>query len=504
MKKGTYSIQILMMVAAIVLLNLLAERFSLRLDLTEERMYTLSKATKDIIHSLNEPVTVTAYFTKGSQPEVDKVRQDFLDLLTEYANISDGMINFAFVNPNKEEALENEAMQNGIQPLMLNVREKDQVKQQRVFLGAQLKMGDREEIIPVIQPGAAMEYALSSTIKKLSVINKPKIGFVQGQGEPSLNALVQANQQLNVLYQTEPVDLTNEDVVLSDYKTLVIVAPSDSFPDLAFNRLDAYLQQGGNIYIAFDQVTADFQTMMGAVHQGNLPVWLAGKGLAVDKNFVVDANAGTIGVRQQSGFMTFTRQIPFPFWPSITGFEAHPATKGLNQVILQFVSSISYTGDTSKVFTPLIRTSSQSGTVAAPTFINLSKEWTQTDFPLDGQTVGALLEGKFNGNVNGRIFLITDGEFAVNGEGQEMQQRQPDNVSLMVNMIDFLSDDTGLIELRTKEVTSRPLEAIEDGKRNFLKWLNFLLPIVIVVFFGVFRMQWRRSIRKKRMEVGHV
>jgi len=153
MKKGKLPIQLLMMVAALILLNLLAERFSMRLDLTEEGIYTLSKASKDIIRSLDEPVTVTAYFTKGSQPEVDKVRQDFLDLLTEYANLSDGMINFAFVNPNKEQELEDEAMQNGIQPLMLNVREKDQVKQQRVFLGARLKMGDRQEVIPVIQPG---------------------------------------------------------------------------------------------------------------------------------------------------------------------------------------------------------------------------------------------------------------------------------------------------------------------------------------------------------------
>jgi ABC-type uncharacterized transport system involved in gliding motility auxiliary subunit len=224
----------------------------------------------------------------------------------------------------------------------------------------------------------------------------------------------------------------------------------------------------------------------------------------VDKNFVVDASAGTIGVRQQSGFMTFNRQIPFPYWPSIIQFEEHPATKGLNQLILQFASSIRFTGDTSMVYTPLVQTSAQSGTIAAPAFINLSKEWTQTDFPLEGQTVGALLEGQFGGTNTARIFLITDGEFAVNGEGQQMQQRQPDNVSLMVNMIDFLSDDTGLIELRTKEITSRPLEALEDGERNLLKWLNFLLPIVFVVIFGVVRMQWRRNIRNKRMEVGHV
>jgi ABC-type uncharacterized transport system involved in gliding motility auxiliary subunit len=92
----------------------------------------------------------------------------------------------------------------------------------------------------------------------------------------------------------------------------------------------------------------------------------------------------------------------------------------------------------------------------------------------------------------------------VNGEGQQMQQLPADNVSLFVNAVDFLSDDTGLIDLRTKEITSRPLQALEDGQRNLLKWLNFLLPIILVLIFGLIRFQYRRNQRIKRMEVGHV
>ncbi len=102
------------------------------------------------------------------------------------------------------------------------------------------------------------------------------------------------------------------------------------------------------------------------------------------------------------------------------------------------------------------------------------------------------------------MVLITDGDFAVNGEGQEAQQRPPDNVSLMVNSIDWLSDDTGLIDLRTKEVTSRPLKELEDGKRTFVKWLNFLLPIAFVLVVGVVRVEIRRRKRIKRMEEGYV
>ncbi|MBG0781978.1 MAG: Gldg family protein [Bacteroidales bacterium] len=502
-KMSKFTGQLLMLIIVLVLVNLLSERFSWRFDFTEGKIYTLSDATKDILKSLDEPVTITAYFTKGSQPEIEKVRKDFLDMLTEYANLSDGLLNFEFVNPNKDEQGEQEAMLAGIQPLMLNVREKDQVKQQRVFLGAKLAMGDRQELIPVIQPGAAMEYALSSAIKKLAVIDKPKVGFVQGHGEPGLNAMVQANEQLSVLYTTEAVNLSQSDNPLNSYETLVIVAPSDSFPDNELQQLDQYLQDGGNLLIAHNHVEANLQTMQGSLNKSNLSTWLAQKGLTLGNNFVVDASAGTVGVRQQSGFMTFTRQIPFHYWPQITKFEDSPATKGLNQVVFQFASTIQFKGDTSATFTPLVKTSEKSGTIAAPTFINLNKEWTNKDFPLEGQTIAAMLRG-VNGNQQASIVLFSDGDFAVNGEGQQMQQLPADNVSLFVNAVDFLSDDTGLIDLRTKEITSRPLQALEDGQRNLLKWLNFLLPIILVLIFGLIRFQYRRNQRIKRMEVGHV
>ncbi|HOI31417.1 MAG TPA: Gldg family protein, partial [Bacteroidales bacterium] len=331
----------------------------------------------------------------------------------------------------------------------------------------------------------------------------PKVGFVQGHGEPGLNAMVQANEQLSVLYATEAVNLSQSENPLNSFETLVIVAPTDSFPDNELQQLDQFLQQGGNLLIAHNHVEADLQTMQGSLNKSNLSAWLAQKGLMLDNNFVVDASAGTVGVRQQSGFMTFTRQIPFHYWPQITQFEDSPATKGLNQVVLQFASSIQYHGDTAAVYSPLVRTSEKSGTIAAPTFINLNKEWTNKDFPLKGQTIAAVLEG-VNGNQQASIVLFSDGDFAVNGEGQQMQQHPADNVSLFVNAVDYLSDDTGLIDLRTKEITSRPLEALEDGQRNLLKWLNFLLPILLVLIFGLIRFQYRRNQRIKRMEVGHV
>ena len=503
--KKSIASQLILIVVALVLINVLSEKFFVRLDFTADKIYTLSNATEDILESLDEPVTVTAYFTRGSQQEIEKTRKDFKELLIEYASISGGMVNYEFLNPNEDPLVEQEAMQSGIQPLMLNIREKDQVKQQKVFLGAKITMGEQTDVIPVMQPGAAMEYALSSSIKKLAVIDKPMVGFIQGHGEPLVSSFQQAMQQLQVLYNVQPVQLSDPETVLSGYKTLAIIAPTDSFPNADLKKLDDYLSGGGNLYVAFNQLEGDFQAMRGNVTQTNLGGWLESKGLKIENNCVVDASAGTVGVRQQTGFMTFTRQIPFPYWPLIRKFDEDiPITKGLEQVMLQLASEITFAGDTSLTFTPFLVSSEKSGTLPLPVFFNVQKQWGENDFPLENITVGAILRGPIIGEVHSSIVVIADGDFAINGEGQEAQQRQPDNVSLMVNAIDFLSDDTGLIDLRTKEVTSRPLEEVEEGRRTFLKWLNFALPIILVIIYGLIRSQIRRRKRIKRMEEGYV
>ncbi|MFN7601954.1 MAG: Gldg family protein, partial [Bacteroidota bacterium] len=151
-----------LIIAILLVVNLLSNEFHLRFDLTQEQQYTLSDATLNILKNLEEPVTVKAYFSKNLPPQIAKTRQDFQEMLVEYSNRADGNIQYEFIDPNKNEALENEAGQNGIQPVMINVREKDQVKQQKAFLGAVISLGDKRDVIPVVQPGTAMEYTLST------------------------------------------------------------------------------------------------------------------------------------------------------------------------------------------------------------------------------------------------------------------------------------------------------------------------------------------------------
>lgn len=501
--KKSLSIQILMVIVLLVVVNFLSDQFFFRLDFTADQRYTLSDATKNILKSMDEPITISAYFTEDLPPDLAITRRDFKDLLVEYSSLSKGKVLYEFINPGKDEATEQKAAQAGVQPVLVSTREKDESTQKKVFMGAVIQKGDKKEVIPFMQPGSAMEYALSTKIKKLSVSNKMTIGIVQGHGEPSPASMSQVMESLSILYDAQPVDLSTERD-LSRFKTIAVIGPKDSIPADQFRALDDYLAKGGNLYIAMDRVEGDLSTVQGKSINTGLEQWLANKGLVVENNFVIDANCGNVGVQQRQGGFNFTTPVKFPYLPIITNFTDHPITKGLEQVLMPFASSITYTGDASNTYTPIATTSDKSGTQSVPVYFDINKKWSGNDFPLSKLTVAAVLTGKLSGDATSSIVLISDGEFPVNGEGQRAQQLSQDNVSLMVNGIDFLSDDTGLIDLRTKGVTSRPLDQIEDGQKALLKWLNFLLPIFLILIYGVIRIQQRRSIRVKRMQKGYV
>jgi ABC-type uncharacterized transport system involved in gliding motility auxiliary subunit len=132
------------------------------------------------------------------------------------------------------------------------------------------------------------------------------------------------------------------------------------------------------------------------------------------------------------------------------------------------------------------------------------KNWTRADFPKSSLPVAAALSGTIEG-ANTKMVVFGDGDFAVNGQGQNQQKLQGDNVNLMSNAIDWLSDDTGLIGLRTKGVTSRPLDPdIEEGTKTLVKYLNFLLPVFLIIIYGVIRYRIRKNQRNKWMSENYV
>lgn len=495
---------ILLIFGSLVFINVISENWFVRLDFTEDNRYTLSDASRNIIDELSEPVTIKAYFSENMPQSVAKVKSDFKDLLEEYAAIADGMVVYEFINPNENEETEMQAMQSGIQPILINVREKDQVKQQKAYLGVIVEMGEMTDVIPVMQPGAAMEYALSKSLKKVSVTDKPMVGVLQGHGEPTLAEMQQMQSEMAIMYDLQEVTLSDSENLLDKYQTIAIVSPTDSFPQQHLAQLTQFVQNGGNVLVAINRVEGDLQQSRGLSVSTGLENWLLEMGVQVENSFLIDANCGSVQVRQNNGMFTFSTNVEFPYLPIITDFADHPVTTGLEAVIFPFASPLTFTGDTSITFIPLAVSGQNSGNQPATTFFDVQKQWAKTDFNASKMTVAAAIEGKFGDLRTSRLVVFGDGDFVVNGSGRAAQQQQADNISLFVNAMDWLADDTGLIALRTKGITARPIDELEDGTKATLKYLNFLLPIVLIIAYGIFVAQRRKIKRFKRMQPGYV
>ena len=493
-------ISIALIFGIIAVIFLLSRQYFLRLDLTEDKQFTMSKATKTILHDLEDPVDVKAYFSNNLPADLDRVKTDFENMLVEYNNISKGKINFQFIDPGASPEAEQEAGQNGIQPILINVREKDESSQKKAFMGAVVEYGDQKEILPFIGQESAMEYELTTAIKKIAVSNKPSLGIIQGHGEPSMNQMIQTMQALSVIYSIEQFDLAAEPTVPERFQAVMFVSPRDSIPFDQYTKLDAYLAKGGKVIVAANAVNGDLSTASGTANPHTIFQWLGSLGVNVEPSFVIDASCAKVTVQQQqTGFFSFASQINFPYIPLISQFPEHPVTKGLEAVMMQFASPITYAAGAEGSFIPIVTTSEKAGTEQAPITFDVQRQWTQASFPMSKLVLGGVVEG-VKGNPEARLVVFSDSDFFVSERGDV----NGDNVNLIVNTVEWLCDKSGLAELRTKGVVYRPIKDLEEGERTMIKYTNFLLPLIIVAGVGIWRSQRNRNIKMRRMQERYV
>ena len=480
------------MTAIVVVVNIFSFFYFFRIDLTRERRYTLTSATKDILGSLTKPVTITAYYSENSIPAIARARSEFKDMLVEYAARSGNKVVFNFINPNSNDSLAKVAQRIGIRFSKVPFRDKNEMKYVDIYLGAVVKMGDKTDVLPLIDPNSSLEYPLSNSIKKLSIDKKPVVGLLNGNGEPGLNEMPQVNESVSTLHALQEVRLSDSAAIPAEYTTLTLINPKDTFRPGQLRQLDAFLARGGRMLIAYSGLNPDFRTATGRIDNIGLTQWLAKNNIILDNKYIVDARCGFVTSGQYS--------IPFPFLPLINNFANHPVTKDLSSVMLSFASDIKFTGDTNKVkFTPIAFTSDETGLKEAPVTFDINYKWQKEEFPFTNLVIGAAINGVGGAN-DSRIVLISNGDFPVNGSGKQATKLEQGNVNLFSNALDWLSDNTGLIQLRSKVITFNRIKDVSDNKATFLKYLNFSLPLLLVILYGIIRMQVKKNLRKRRME----
>jgi gliding-associated putative ABC transporter substrate-binding component GldG len=529
---------ILLFLAVLAALNVAAQMYFGRLDVSEGKLFTLSDYSRQIVQELEDKVTVKVFFSEDVGPQYNQNRVYIRDILADYHGYSKGLFNFEMVDPREKESFETEARKYQIQPVQAQVIENDQMTVKLVYMGLTFLSGEKTETIPFLGEVSGLEYLITSTVRRLTVDELEKIGVIQGHGEPELapagmppgmpgaeSGLNTFNELLSQDYQVTPVTLADIPQIDPSIGTIVWARPQEEVSAADLFKIDQFLMRGGKLGLFIDKVSAELQQQQATELTLGLDDFLGHYGIAINNDLVGDAQCGSVQMRQGGGGLMalFAISMKYPLFVELRNFDRdHPISRDLENAMLFFPSSL----DTSafanaRSMGATVRTivsSSKNSEIQTPPQWNLrpvekmTKSVLGNRFTAGPQVLAASIEGQFNsyfsgkdnpeGTVDGpggrldigvdsRISIVADGDFVVDGYAQQ------GNLMLAQNIVDWLSLDDGLIGIRGKTITTRPLDEIESGTKKMLKWLNILGIPLLVIIFGLGR--WTSRKRRSQM-----
>lgn len=559
-KRGNLT-QLLLGVVIIVLVNIISSFVFTRFDLTSEKRYSLSDATKELLKEIDDIVYFKVYLDGEFPAGFKRLRRETKEMLDEFRAYNKN-IQYEFINPSESDdekirnSIYNQLMEKGLNPTDLKVKDKGGTSQQIIFPGAIVSHLGQEMPLQLlisqmgVPPEAVLnnsiqglEYNIANTIQKLTLKSRPQIAFIEGHGElPEIDVFdikqslreyykverVRLDGQINSLTEREEVD-SSEFVVKTKYDAIIIAKPDSAFSDKDKFILDQYIMHGGRVLWLIDPVFASMDSLqkynktVGIRNDLRLDDLLFKYGVRLNSNLIMDLNAlpipllvGHIGDQPQFEYFSWY------YFPVITPLEDHPIVKNLNAIRTEFISSIDTVSVKNIRKTILLKSSPYSRTVNTPSLISLQILKEKPDERLYNgpeENVAVLLEGEFESmftyiippeiakdkaigfrdkSIPNKMIVISDGDVIRNQLhiskgyplplGYDQYTRETfGNKELIMNAMNYLTDDSGLLEIRSRELKLRLLDKTKYSD-NKLKWqlINILIPIIIIILFGVF------------------
>ena len=529
--KKQFTTYLILIIAIIVIFNIALRSLFFRVDLTKNNVYSLSNSSKTVIKKLDDRMIAKVFFSENLPGQYANSRRYLQDLLEEYQAYSKGDFHFEFINPDEDEEAMQDAQSYQIPPIQLQVIENDKMEVKKVYMGLVLLYNDKKETLPVIQSTSGLEYDLTAAIKKLTAVNIKTVGIYSATPDLKTQNL---QKILSQTYSVRPVGLDDE--IPTDINTLLVHGVTDSLSEDELYHLDQYIMRGGKLFLGVSRVDAQLQQGIGNEIKSNLYDFLAHYGIGIGQDMLIDKRCGQIQIQQKQGFFSFASAIDYPPFIWVQNFnDDNIIVRDLEEARLFFTNAIySVTGDDN--YTPLMKTSDNTGTIKVsqvPTQqygqytmaqgynimpdIENSQQYTNpamTSFTEPSQAVAALFAGGFTSYFadstdraqedtfvqstnSGQILVVGDNEFFNDQAAGGVEA----NLNFITNSIDYLSGDKELIEIRSRGVTSRPLDELSKSSRTFWKWLNILLPSLLVILYGLFRMKRNKDKRKLMEEI---
>jgi gliding motility-associatede transport system auxiliary component len=507
----------LMVVGILVLVNIISVRTFFRVDMTKHRAYSLSKVSKQYMRDLKDPLTVKAFFTKKLPPPYNTNARYIRDLLEDYRSYSKGKFNYQFVDPVEDPMIAREARTLGVYEVQMTAVEKDKFEQKTGYMGLAFIYGNRKEVIPLIQDTSGLEYQISSIIKKLVQKEMKVVGITQGHGEPTMQEqLSNFVDAISKNYEVVPVDLAAGGIP-ERLDALLVAGPTQALPEDKLYAIDNFLRTGHNVGVMAQMVKADAkQTMQGQQVDSKISRLISAWGASIRPDLVYDAQCQKIQVAQRGPGFIMQNIVPYPPFPLINNVDRqHLMVKNIESFTLPFVSSL---GLNEKIITD----NKLEGSILAKSsvhawsqmkFFMLSPQYIQPPakaemkqfdlvltlagaFPsafqkdkLPAPTQPGEMLPKFIENARqARLFVVGGADFLTN---DFIDARRKDGLfQLSQNMVDWIAQDSALIEIRSKSTNAATIGKVSETHRQTVKYFNLIVLPCLVIIAGL--VMWRR------------
>lgn len=548
MKSNPKNIQKLFLTIAIVIvINIVGSQIFHRFDLTKDQRYTLSQTSLNIVKNVNEPLYIDVYLEGDFPGEFKKLQTETQQLLEEFKARNSNII-FQFINPldndNNSLGKAKELVGKGLTPISITVDDKGKQSQEMVFPWAIARYNNKEIKIPLLKNTMSqtteekvvssvqhLEYAFANALNTISRDKQKKIAVIKGNDEMQDLLMADFIKEVrnNYFIGTFTLDSVAKKPVeslsyLKKYDLAIISKPQEKFSEQEQQVLDQYIINGGKTIFLIDQVHAEMDsltssgTTLAFPNDLGLNEMFFKYGIRIDPTLIKDEQSIPIKLASgNQGSQTQYQQYLWKFSPFVSPETNHPIVKNMEGIKFEFANPIELLKN-NIAKTILLRSSPYSRVVGTPAQINLNMVEEKTDmreyFNKGSIPVAVLLEGKFTSVFQNRVLPFDDKTFLgqskkdnkmiVISDGDVIKNQLDKsgiplelgfdkwtnnlygNKEFMLNCVNFLLDDNGLINIRSKEVDI-PILDKEKVYANYsmTQLITVGIPIVILAIFGI-------------------
>lgn len=529
-KRGSASnavLTTLFVVGAVVVINLIGTRVFGRVDLTEQKIYTLSQSSKDLVKNLPDFMNVKAFISEDLPPELKTVSRYVRDLVDEYKTGSKGKFRWSAIDPGMDKKLEEEATRCKVQKIQIQVLRQQKFEMGAYYLGLCLEYGSEVESIPQVARPEGLEYQMSSLIKRMTQ-KKKKLAFTTGHGESDNSQGFQAlKEDLGAEFDVSTVNPSQAEIA-KDIDALVVGGPKQAIDEKGQKEIDKFVMSGKGVIFLVDGMAmqapqgggmGDMQMKMGQANDTGLGKMLEAYGFRINQDFVFDRQAAP-GLLDGGGGRKMLVNAPFFVVSEVAETKEHSVLAGIRGVVFPFASSVDLIGPLADGKKPAdakiwkLASSSKMSWKHTGFFVLQPNMKLEEGKDKSVSAFGYAYQGKLKSAFNTapavsapdapasetpkavRVIVVGDSDFA-NDEYGQLARVFPVYTAgpqLLYNAIGWILEDEALTPLRSKTLNPRPI-TVADGTGTALQYANVLgLPLAFCLF-GLARWRIRRATR---------